>query len=921
MTDFVARIARSPRVFDADRAREAVEAFGAAAPELAEVLAGAGGSSPYLHGLIQKEAEWLRGALAGSPEDAWDGLIVDARRFETPGVLSGLRTVKRRAALLTGLADLAGVWNLDAVTSALTTLADISTHRALETGLAPVLRRGLIPGHSEEDAASGAGLAVLAMGKMGAGELNYSSDIDLICLFDETRFDVGDLAEARAGYVKAVRSMAKTLSELTAEGYVFRTDLRLRPDAAVTPVAISMAAAEHYYEAQGRTWERAAFIKARAAAGDVRAGEAFLATLTPFVWRRHLDFWAIEDAHSMRLKIRDAKGLFASEGHLGRDVKLGAGGIREIEFFAQTRQLIAGGRDPSLRSSRTVDALTALAEAGWIGKDDAATLQSDYIAHRELEHRIQMTADQQTHLIPSNMDEFERLAALAGQSPATYAAEIEARFDRVHALCESFFSPRVSASTPQVPDSFNAVVKRWPDYPALRSARAAEIFSRLRPELLGRLAKSGDPDAALRHFDGFLSGLPAGVQVFSLFEANPQLLDLVVDIADTAPGLAAYLGRNAGVIDAVIAGTFFAQWPGRASLRAKLSAALADAQSYEAQLDVARVWTREWHFRIGVHHLRGLITGEEAGYQYADLARVVLEALWPVVVETFSARHGRPPGRGAAILGMGSLGAGTLSARSDLDLIVVFDPARQEASDGPKPLAASTYYARLTQALVTALTAPTSEGRLYEVDMRLRPSGRKGPVATSLPAFIEYQSNEAWTWEHLAMTRGRPVAGADRLMGEVEAFRRDLVARARARSAILSDVADMRARLAKAKPGGGGFDVKAGPGRMQDIELLASAGALLSGTAMRSVRHQLQAGAGALRLSKANASRLAGIYDRFSAVRQAMELIGAEPVEGSGAASFVCQAAKVNRLERLSPEFANDAEWAADVIAETLGKS
>ncbi len=919
MSDFLGRICQNPRAHDPDRGAETRATYGSADPALAEVLVGAGGSSPYLYGLIQKEVDWLREALAGAPEEAWDRLISVPQDLEPARVVSGLREVKRRAALLIGLADLAGVWDLGAVTAALTALADVATHRALEAGLAPVLRRGLIPGLSEEDAASGAGLSVLAMGKMGAGELNYSSDIDLICLFDDSRFDPGDLAQARTGYVKAVRAMAKILSEPDADGYVFRTDLRLRPDAAVTPVAMSMTAAERYYEAQGRTWERAAFIKARAAAGDITAGEAFLEALTPFVWRRHLDFWAIEDAHAMRLKIRDAKGLHGKSGHLDRDLKLGEGGIREIEFFAQTRQLIAGGRDLSLRSPRTVEALGDLAEAGWITPEDATVLTNDYTAHRALEHRVQMIADQQTHTTPKSEDDFARLAALAGKSSEDLAAEVDQRMTRVHEVCEGFFSPSKPSGQPvSLPENFDAVVQRWPDYPALRSDRAREIFQRVRLGLLKRLANAADPTAALLHFDGFLAGLPAGVQVFSLFDANPQLLDLVVDIADTAPALAGYLSRNAAVFDAVIAGTFFAEWPGRSVLVAHLGAALGQADAYEAKLDAARVWAKEWHFRTGVHHLRRLISGDEAGYQYADLARAVLEALWPVVVDNFAVRHGPPPGRGAAIIGMGSLGAGTLTATSDLDLIVVFDPDGSESSEGAKPLPATTYYARLTQAFVTALTAPTSEGRLYEVDMRLRPSGRKGPVATALSAFVRYQSEEAWTWEHLALTRARPVAGSERLMGEVEAFRRDLIQSPHARSSILNDIMEMRTRLFNAKPATEDFDPKLGPGGMQDIELFASMGALLAGAAARGVRRQLLASREALGIDTAALDDLVALYARQSAVRQATNLIGGAPVPGSGAAKLMIAAAEIDTLDALRAALKDEAAAAASVIARAL---
>ncbi|MDE3029823.1 MAG: glutamine-synthetase adenylyltransferase, partial [Paracoccaceae bacterium] len=440
-------------------------------------------------------------------------------------------------------------------------------------------------------------------------------------------------------------------------------------------------------------------------------------------------------------------------------MKLGPGGIREIEFFTQTRQLIAGGRDPDLRVRGTVEGLARLAEKGWVTAEVATDLTALYRAHREVEHRLQMVQDAQTHDLPTAPDGFDRLARFMGEGDTSrFRSALKARLERVEALTEGFFAPTDVAPLPDLSPAAQEIVAGWRNYPALRSARAVEIFKRLRPEILTRLARAANPDEALRQVDGFLAGLPAGVQIFSLFEANPSLIDLIIDIASTAPGLAQYLARNSGVLDAVIGGAFFSPWPGRAALWADLAQALDAVPDYERKLDAARRWAKEWHFRIGVHHLRGLIDGFEAGTQYADLAEAVVAAVWAPCLAEFARKHGAPPGRGAVVLGMGSLGAGRLHSASDLDLIVIYDPDGLEASEGPRPLAARPYYARLTQALVTALTAPMAEGRLYEVDMRLRPSGRQGPVATAIDAFRSYQVTEAWTWEHLALTRARAIA-------------------------------------------------------------------------------------------------------------------------------------------------------------------
>ena len=834
---------RQPRPHDAERGADARTNAAWAEGAIGDLLAGAAGCSPYLAGLIRRESGWLETAVQ-DPEAARDDVLQSAGALPLDNLSSGLRTAKRRIALLAGLADLAGAWSLADVTGALTRLADVSVHRAATQLIAAEARRGKLPGKTEDDAlAAGAGYVALAMGKMGAFELNYSSDIDLICLFDDSQYDGDDLAEVRSVFVKVTRRLAALLSDQKGDGYVFRTDLRLRPDASVTPVCLSMAAAESYYEGVGRTWERAAYIKARACAGDLAAGEAFLTGLAPFVWRKHLDFAAIQDAHDMRLRIRDHKGLHGPLRLPKHNVKLGRGGIREIEFFTQTRQLIAGGRDPSLRVRGTVDGLERLAASDWIPPGAAADLTQAYRAHRELEHRLQMIADAQTHDLPANDEGFDRLAAFMSTDRASLEADLTERFSAVHDLIEGFFAPDPTGGAMENDVAFGEdVTRRWPDYPALRSARAEEIFRRLKPEILAALQDAAKPDEALRTFDAFLAGLPAGVQLFSLFEANPRLTRLVVDIAATAPALAAYLSRNSSVFDAVIGGGFFEDWPGVAVLTKGLSDVLDRVEDYEGQLDSARRWSKEWHFRIGVHHLQGLITASSAGAQYADLAEAVVAALWPRVVAQFAAKHGEPPGRGAAVLAMGSLGARHLNAASDLDLIVIYDGQGTEASDGRRPLPTRTYYARLTQALVTAMTAPTSEGRLYEVDMRLRPSGRQGPVATSLDAFRTYQREEAWTWEHLALTRARPVAGDATLGTELEAFRVDLLSQVGARAGVRSDVADMRARIADAKAAQGDWDAKIGPGRLQDAELAAQMLALMAGSPAISAEDQIAAG-------------------------------------------------------------------------------
>ncbi|WP_424943327.1 glutamine-synthetase adenylyltransferase [Aliiroseovarius crassostreae] len=924
-TPFAARITRTPIAYEVDPAQDITDRFADLAPELREVLAGTAGCSPYLRGLMEKQDDWLRMALAGSPEEAFAHAMGDIAGDSDSALRTALRVAKQRIALLTGLADLAGVWTLEEVTGALTDFAGYATDQAMQFQVGQEIRRGKLPGMTEDDIATSGGMVALAMGKMGGHELNYSSDIDLIMLFDDSRFDGLDFHDARASHIRATRRMSAMLSELTADGYVFRTDLRLRPDPSVTPVCVAMEAAERYYESLGRTWERAAHIKARPCAGDIAAGEAYLKRLSPFVWRKHLDFAAIQDAHDMRLRIRAHKGLHGDITLPGHDMKLGRGGIREIEFFTQTRQIIAGGRDENLRSRQTVPGLAALAGAGWLPVETADILTRHYRFHREVEHRVQMFRDAQTHKLPTSPEEFDRLARMMGEGDTDQVkAKLQDALTEVHEVTEGFFAPEeASDAAPQLDESDAEIVAKWESYPCLRSSRAVEIFNRLKPDLLARLAAAPRPHEALIQFDGFLSRLPAGVQLFSLFEANPTLVDLIVDIAATAPALAAYLGHNAQVLDAVIGGGFFEDWPGGEALTVALTDRLAKAPDYETKLDTTRRWMKEWHFRIGVHFLRGLIHAREAGTQYTDLADAVIRALWPVVVANFAVKHGPPPGTGAVIVGMGSLGARSLSATSDLDLIVIYDAEGAEGSDGKRPLGTKPYYARLTQAFVTAVSAPMAEGRLYEIDMRLRPSGRQGPVATSIDSFRAYQRDEAWTWEHLALTRARVVTGPSDLTEAYEVARQEVFGFDRAPSKVVQDVIDMRARISAAKgEGAGAFEAKLGVGHLQDVELVAQAAALLSPNPARTPRDQIAQGVAIGWFSDAQGQAMADSHDLMWRLQAASKLLSDGPLDvralGQGGKDLLLRETGVENEAELIGELESRAARAAEAIEDVL---
>ncbi|MEM9044152.1 MAG: bifunctional [glutamine synthetase] adenylyltransferase/[glutamine synthetase]-adenylyl-L-tyrosine phosphorylase [Pseudomonadota bacterium] len=828
----------------------------------AHLLRGSTAASPYLARLIEREAAWLEEIRHQAPETTIKNLIgsladLTDTTVDQKTLSQSLRIAKSRVSLLTAMADLGGVWPLLSVTGALSDFADAAVDTALKWLLRRELASGKLPGLGLDALESGAGYIVIAMGKHGAGELNYSSDIDLICLFDQSRFAEEDFAEAKGRYIRLTRELVKLLSENTEHGYVFRTDLRLRPSPSTTPVCMAVEAAERYYESVGRTWERAAHIKARACAGDLAAGRAYLKRLTPFVWRRHLDFAAVEETADMLRKIRETKGRFAQAEIPGVDIKVSPGGIREIEFFAQTRQLTQGGRNPRLRDPSTLGALKALVAEGIIEQKTANELSVAYVEHRTLEHRLQMIEDARTHAVPLSVEARQKVAALMGASDLrSWEFEIAQRMKQVHALAQDFFE--LDKTEPQGwfeeaneeefarlgfqrPDDMHRLFERWRtgQIAATRDARSQGMYQRLELRIQALLSEAGQPDQAALDFDRFLSGLPSGVQVFSLFTANPHLLDLIVRICARSPRLAEHLGQNPQVLDTLLDQTFFEPIADTASLKVELDQELAEVDDYERKLDVTRRWARELQFRAGVQLLFEMSEAEEAAAGFSTIAEASVQALLPHVTAEFAEKHGPPPGRGLAVIAMGKLGSGEMTARSDLDLITVYDSGGADLSEGRKPLAPISYFPRLTQALVAALTAPTAEGRLYEVDMRLRPSGRMGPVAVSLEGFQRYQQHEAWVWEHLALTRAKVVAGDPSLAAEIESIIQEVLAARAGQPEVLQEATEMRARISDARTSEEGevWSFKGVPGGLLEIEFLAQTGMLFRGiTDLRQAR-------------------------------------------------------------------------------------
>ena len=850
---------------DADLAQFIIDFAGDDATPIGgrKFLAAIFGNSPFLTRSILRDAAFVRDLATGRLPDSRKALFDEVARQagaapDVAALMAVLRRAKSRLSLLTAAADITGAWSLEEVTDALSGFAAL----ALDLGLRHLLRAeaelGNIVLDDPGDPCRGCGLVVIGMGKLGANELNYSSDIDLIVLWDQDVVRYVGRRGPEEGFVRITRDLVRLMQERTSDGYVFRTDLRLRPDAGATPVALSMAAAENYYESVGQNWERAAMIKARAVAGDIRAGEEYLQRIAPFVWRKFLDFAAIEDIHSIKRQIHAHKG-HADVTVPGHNIKVGRGGIREIEFFAQTQQLIAGGREPSLRSSGTCSALRALAASGRIGEEVADDMVQSYQFLRRLEHRLQMVGDEQTQTLPDDEAGLTHIALFGGYADlAAFEKDVLHHLGRVQSHYAHLFedAPALSAANHQTgnlvftgadddpetirtlqqmgyrePTTVAATVRRWHHgrYRATRSTRARELLTELMPALLDALAKTINPDAALLKFGEFLGKLPAGVQLFSLFYVNPGLLNLVAEILGGAPRLAEYLSRNTGLLDGVITGGFYDPLPGAAELRDDLDAALYQARDIEDVFDITRRWSHAKRFQVGVQQLRRTVDAGQAGRWLSDLADVPIQALLPRVGAELAERHGVIPGGAFAVIAMGKLGGREMTAGSDLDLTFVYDhPDEVSASDGERPLSATEYYARLAKRLITALNAMTGEGRLYDVDMRLRPSGAAGPIAVRLEGFRQYQLEQAWTWEHMALVRARVVAGPDALAASIKTIIRQVLAKKREAKSVLVDVAEMRERINREKATDNPWSVKHVRGGVVDLEFIAQTLILLN---------------------------------------------------------------------------------------------
>ncbi len=774
--------------------------------------------APFLSRALEKREDLAAMLEQGRGEDA----LLAAKRSRAGDVAAALRSERLGLALVLAAGDLAGAFDLGKVMRELSTFADRALHAAIA---AAIVRR-------VEDARN-EGMLGLALGKHGAGELNYSSDIDPILLFDPETLPRRERDEPGEAAQRYAREVVRLLSEVTSDGYVFRVDLRLRPQSEVSPLALPLNAATAHYESSALAWERAAFIRARACAGDIAAGEAFLDHIRPFVWRRSLDFGAIDEIRRLTHRIREQQSGPQQPGP-GYNLKLGRGGIREIEFFAQTHQLIHGGRDPSLRVRGTRAALDALAASGRIAEEDALVLGESYDSLRTIEHRLQMVQDQQTHSLPSGealdnvarlhgLDDGAALVALLDDVTAPVGERFDALLDedRVSVPGHALHVAGTDNAVAPVPQGIVARVAGWSDgrYPPLRSPAALAAFDAIRPDLLQSVAASADPERTLARWETLLGRLPSAINLFRLLEARPGLFDLLAKCLTLAPPLADELSRRPDLLDALIDRTAL-DLPGDVAALAEAMAQRERGDDYEDRLDRIRIVTGEARFGLGVQLIEGARDPIAVAEALSRTAEAALQVAVAAAEDEFAAKHGRIASSELVIVGLGRLGGGLLTHASDLDIIYLFTGSHDAESDGERPLGATLYFNRLAQRVTAALSVPTAQGALYEVDTRLRPQGAQGPLAVGVESFDRYQREDAWTWEHMALERARVLVGSEKARNQVQSVVTSILEMARDAEQLRKDILKMRGEMALHKQARGPLDAKLLRGGLVDIEFL-----------------------------------------------------------------------------------------------------
>ncbi|MDM8009545.1 MAG: bifunctional [glutamine synthetase] adenylyltransferase/[glutamine synthetase]-adenylyl-L-tyrosine phosphorylase [Parasphingorhabdus sp.] len=790
---------------------------------LQDALQRARSHAPFLAMAMQVQPELTDLLAAENLDGALDYCVRAGEGADN--VRQKLRQEKRALALTLAIGDLAGQLSLTDVTNRLSDFAD----RALDEALADIYATRYPDAPLE-------GFSIIGLGKHGSRELNYSSDIDPIFIYDPEKIPVRGREEPSDAARRIGQQLVEALNARDADGYVFRVDMRLRPSPEVSPVALPVEAAISYYESSALAWEQAAYIRSRPAAGDQHLGRYFLETINPFVWRRSLDYGAIRNIGSVTAQIRDHYAAGQKFGP-GFDLKRGRGGIRETEFYAQMHQLIFGGRQPDLRVPATRDALAALAGAGRIDGDKAQILSESYELYRVIEHRLQMVNDQQTHSLPDEGAALDRVARLHGLEDGQALLDLLApHVEAVGTIYDDLIEPEDSARLPadeeklasllaakniMEGEAFVHAIRRWRSgkVTALRSSAAQESFEAILPDLVETIATAPNSAKALARLDSLIDKLPTAINFFRILEARPALLQLLGQILSHAPVLADELARRAELFDGLIDTTALDLPPSVAEL-AEQFARTEPGDDYQILLDRVRERVGEKRFALGVQLIEGRHDALAISAGYARVAEAAIQVLTDATISEFEATHGKIAGSALGILALGRLGGEALTHASDLDLIFLFTGDHSGESDGERPLGATRYYNRLTARIVTALSVPTAAGPLYEVDTRLRPSGTQGPLAVTLESFYKYQRESAWTWEHMALTRARPVYGDAALREQLQTQICAILKQPREPEELRKAVRKMRLDIVEHKPPKGPLDTKLMEGGLVDWEFI-----------------------------------------------------------------------------------------------------
>ncbi|MGE0049315.1 MAG: bifunctional [glutamate--ammonia ligase]-adenylyl-L-tyrosine phosphorylase/[glutamate--ammonia-ligase] adenylyltransferase [Acidithiobacillus sp.] len=736
--------------------------------------------------------------------------------------------------------DLRGPDALDETLLALSNLAEESLQAALAYGQQALQKRH---GSPRDEAGASVPFVIFGMGKLGGRELNLSSDIDLLFVYGASGESDGPLPLDNPSYFQRLGQwVIRALAELRAEGFVFRVDMRLRPFGDAGPLCVTGDALEQYYHHHGRSWERYALLKARPVAGDLVFGEEILERLQPFLYRRYLDFTALAG-------LRRVKALMdAEQGQASQDIKKGLGGIREIEFIVQSLQLIHGGRLLTLRERNTLQSLENLSAAGLLAKDAVAILRKYYRLWRRVEHALQMIEDRQTQRLPTEALDWQRLAcALEFAQPESLRTEITHGRQQVHEIFLQTL-PGAAANDEEDPAQITWLAARnaidetiplawsvllpaaeakesWLELRRFaRSRRVLQLSQRgqarldtLLPAILRRLARGTSAGERLHRYLQLLDALLGQAQYLALLAENPHWLERLEEFLES-PWLAQELTRFPSLLEDVLCGRSAAarDWP-------KLFTQDPDRDLEEAMDLLRRFKNTEMllmasAFWSGKRDILWLLP------ELSELAAFCLQTALPWAVAAMQQQHGGLPGYAEppfAVIAYGKLGGREMGLASDLDLVFLYDAPAESESDGRIPLNAAAWFARLGQKLIHILTVLTRAGTLYEIDMRLRPSGQSGPLVSSLPAFLKYQRESAWTWEHQALTRARFLAGDARLGQKFTALREEILLRHRDPQVLAREIRDMRQRIAREKPiAKDHFHLKLSPGALLDIEFL-----------------------------------------------------------------------------------------------------